>query len=116
MIYSLFQFSEKKKNSAKVLTSSITSVSDVSPQKFVSAQIKEHFYQVSCFYPNLKCFSATSSQNGIRDFQNSPPFERSACFYVTINVNFERFQFLNYETDFLENGNLSLKTGVASFS
>ena len=33
-------------------------------------------------------------KNGTRDFQNSPPFVRSAC------GNFERFQ-----TDFLENEN-----------
>ena len=26
------------------------------------------------------------------NFQNSPPFERSACFYVTISESFERFQ------------------------
>ena len=30
-------------------------------------------------------------KNGIRDFQNSPPFERSTCFYVTISENFEHF-------------------------
>ena len=40
-----------------------------------------------------------------RDFQNSPPLERFACFYVTINENFERFQSFNFETDFLENEN-----------
>ena len=28
---------------------------------------------------------------GARDFQNRPPFERSACFSVTISQNFERF-------------------------
>ena len=41
------------------------------------------------------------SKNGTRDFQNSPPFEKSACFYVTIGGNFERFQYFNFETDFL---------------
>ena len=50
------------------------------------------------------------------DFQNSSPFERSACFYVTINENFERFQYFNFETDFLENENLFQKTGVPFFS
>ena len=45
----------------------------------------------------------------MRDFQNSPPFERSPGFYVTINGNFERFQYLNFEIDFLENENLFLK-------
>ena len=37
---------------------------------------------------------------------NSAPFEKSACFYVTIRGNFERFQYFNFETDFLENENL----------
>ena len=31
-------------------------------------------------------------KNGSRDFQNRPPFERSTCFYVTVNENFKRFQ------------------------
>ena len=42
-------------------------------------------------------------KNGTRDFQNSLPSERSECFYVTISVNFERFQYFNFETDFLGN-------------
>ena len=50
-------------------------------------------------------------KNGTRDFQNSPPFERSACFYVTISGNFERFQYFNFEADFLENEILFQKTG-----
>ena len=48
--------------------------------------------------------------------QNSPPFERLACFYVTISGNFERFQYLNFETDYLENENLFQNTGVLVFS
>ena len=43
---------------------------------------------------------------GTRDFQNSPPFERSACFFVTITGKFEGFEYLNFETNFLKNGNL----------
>ena len=50
------------------------------------------------------------------DFLQSPPFERSACFYVTISGNFKRFQYFNFETDFLENENLFQKTGVQFFS
>ena len=50
-------------------------------------------------------------KNGARDFQNSPPFERLACFYVTISGSFERFQYFHFETDFLENENLFQKTG-----
>ena len=30
-------------------------------------------------------------KNGARDFRNSPPFGRWACFYVTIIRNFDRF-------------------------
>ena len=30
-------------------------------------------------------------KDGTRDFQNSPPFERSACFYVTVSESFKRF-------------------------
>ena len=48
-------------------------------------------------------------KSGTRNFQNSPPFERSACFYVTTSGNFERFQYFNFETDFLENNNLFQK-------
>ena len=28
-------------------------------------------------------------KHGTRDFQNSPPFERSACFNVTVRGSFE---------------------------
>ena len=34
-------------------------------------------------------------------------------FFVTIRGNFERFQYLNFETDFLENENIFQKTGVS---
>ena len=53
-------------------------------------------------------------KNGTRDFQNSLPFERSACFYVTITGNFECFQNFKFETNSLENGNLFQKIGVCS--
>ena len=33
-------------------------------------------------------------------------------FYVTIIVNFERFQYFDFETDFLGNENLFRKTGL----
>ena len=54
--------------------------------------------------------------SGTRDFQNSPPLERSACFYVTISENFEHFQYFNFETDFLENEIFFQKTGGPYFS
>ena len=41
-----------------------------------------------------------------RDFQNSAPFERSACFYVTSSGNFVSFQYFNFETNFQENKTL----------
>ena len=50
--------------------------------------------------------SIGSSKNGTRDFQNSPPLERSACFYPTITGNFERFQCCNFKANFLKNENL----------
>ena len=52
----------------------------------------------------------------MRDFQNSPLFERLTCFYVTISEIFKRFQYYNFETNFLENKNLFQKTGVPFFS
>ena len=51
----------------------------------------------------------------IRDFQISPPFARLA-FFVTISGNFQRFQYFNFETDFLENEKLSQKIAVPFFS
>ena len=54
-------------------------------------------------------------KNGTKDFQNSPPFERLACFYVTIIESFKGFQCFNFETDFLENENVFQKTGVLFF-
>ena len=51
-------------------------------------------------------------KNGTRDFLNSPPFERSVCFYVMISEYFEHLQYFNFETDFLENENFLKKTGV----
>ena len=33
-------------------------------------------------------------------------------FFVTVSENFKRFQYLNFEIDFLENKNFFQKTGV----
>ena len=60
--------------------------------------------------------SIGSSKNGNRDFQNSPPSERSACFYATITENFERFEYFNFEINFLKKKNLFQGTGVPFFS
>ena len=43
------------------------------------------------------------------DFQNSPPFERCACFYVTVTENFKGIQYFNFETNSLKNENLFQK-------
>ena len=51
-------------------------------------------------------------KKGTREFQNGLPFERSTCFYVTNTENFERFQYFNFETNFLENENLLKKCGT----
>ena len=45
-------------------------------------------------------------KKGTRDFQISPLFKRSTCFYVTISESFKRFQYFNFETNFLENAPL----------
>ena len=50
-----------------------------------------------------------SSKNGTRDFQNSPLFERWACFYVLISESFKRFQYFDFETNFLETKTLFKK-------
>ena len=55
-------------------------------------------------------------KNVTRDFQNSPPFERLACFCETFTVNSERFQYFNFKTDFLKNEDLFEKTRVPFFS
>ena len=55
-------------------------------------------------------------KNGTKGFQNSPPFERLACFYMTISENFVSFQYFNFKTDFLKNENLFQKTRVPFFS
>ena len=39
-------------------------------------------------------------RNGTRNFLNSPPFERSACFSATICENLERFQYFNLKQIF----------------
>ena len=60
--------------------------------------------------------SIGSSKERYKDFQNDHPFEKLSCFYVIISENVKRFQYFNFETDFLENENLFQKTGVPFFS
>ena len=49
----------------------------------------KHFFLEVSFSSQQK--EHRSSKIGTTDFQNSPPFDRSACFYVTISENVERF-------------------------
>ena len=55
-------------------------------------------------------------KNGTKCFQNSIPYERSPCFYVTITGNFERFQFFKFKLNFWKTENLYQKTRVSFFS
>ena len=57
------------------------------------------------FHFNANRKSIGSSKTGTRDFQNSTPFERSAYFAVTVSKDFKRFQYFNFEADFVENEN-----------
>ena len=59
-----------------------------------------------CLNTGKRFFIEVLLKTDTRDFQNSPPFNRSACFYVTIIGNFERFQYFKFETNSLENENL----------
>ena len=51
-------------------------------------------------------------KNGTRNFQNSPPFDRSTSFYAAMTGNFKHFQCFNFESNFLKNENFYQKTGV----
>ena len=51
-------------------------------------------------------------KNDTGNFQNSPLFTRLACFYVAINGTSERFQYFNFETNFLESKYLFQKSRV----
>ena len=56
--------------------------------------LENAFSQRFFFKANWK--SIGSSKKGTRDFQHSPPFERSACFYVKISGEVQRFQYFNF--------------------
>ena len=64
----------------------------------------KHFFKGFILKATKRAFFFLKS--GTRDFQNNPPFKRSACVYVKISRSFERFQYFNFETYFLENENL----------
>ena len=54
----------------------------------------------------------TLLKNGTRDFQNSPAFERSVCFYAITTGNFDCFHYFIFDANFLKDENLFQKTGV----
>ena len=56
----------------------------------------------SRFHFKAKRKSMDYSKNSTRDFQNSPPFERLACFYVTTTRNSDCIYYFIFETNFLE--------------
>ena len=72
------------------------------------------FAQRFHFKANRK--SMGSSKKRYYVFLNSSPFERLPCFYMTLTENFERFQYLDFETNFLKNGNLIQKIGISFLS
>ena len=55
----------------------------------VCLNIGKRFFRVFILKPTER--AKILLKNGTRDFQNDPPFERSACFYVTISESFKRF-------------------------
>ena len=54
-------------------------------------------------------FHFKANRKSLGSSKNSPPFERSACFCVTINENFKHFQYFSFETDYLVNENFFKK-------
>ena len=73
---------------------------------------KDFVLEVSCYSQERAWIPLI---NGTRDFQNSPSFERSACFYMTTTGNFERFHYFIFETNFLKNRNLFSKNWSTAF-
>ena len=73
-----------------------------------SLNIRKRFFLVFSFQSQqkeLRFFLKSST----RYFQNSPQFERSAGFYVTIRESLKRSQFFNFEKNSMENENLFQK-------
>ena len=91
-----------------------TSIEKIYQEPGLESFNSRHWFRKLCRFSKIFLLSFTF--NGTRDFQTSPPFERSVCFYVTICESFKRFQYFNFETNFLEDENLFQKTRVPSFS
>ena len=80
---------------------------------FLSEHWKKFFLRGFILKPTEAAY--VLPENGTRDFENSPPFESSACFYVTISENFKCFQYFDFEIDFLENKNLFSENWSTAF-
>ena len=74
---------------------------------FLSEHSKMLFLRVLILQPTKR--TEVLLKNGTRDFQNSSPFERLACFYLTISESFKRFQYFDFEANFLETKTLFKK-------
>ena len=67
--------------------------------------------------PTERAYIGSSKKWHYRDFQNSFPFEGSACFCVTVTENFENvFNALTWKQSFWKNKNVSQNTLVQFLS
>ena len=72
---------------------------------------------LSLHWKTVFCWKMLSNRKTIGPSENDgPSFERSVSFYMTINGNFEPFQYFHFETNFLKNENLFQQGGGSLFS
>ena len=87
---------------------------------FLSASVTTKFQLVFILTQKMLLNSTKSMwvflKSGTRDLQNNPPLKRLAYFYESITGNFQRFQYVNFETNFLKNEKVFQNTGVRCFS
>ena len=70
--------------------------------------IGKHFF-LRGFILKANRKSIGSSKKRYQEFKKQPSVWEISIFYMTISGNFERFQYFNFKTDFLENKNLFQK-------
>ena len=87
---------------------------------FLSASVTTKFQLVFILTQKMLLNSTKSMwvflKSGTRDLQNNPSLKRLAYFYESITGNFQRFQYVNFETNFLKNEKVFQNTGVRCFS
>ena len=93
-MFEKFHSSNRQKNEWLLLSASFT----VKFEMVFASRQGNVFSQIFHFNVNRK--RIRSSEKGTRDFNNSFPFERSACFYVIISGNFQGFHYCNFEINF----------------